>query len=594
MREFQLLRYLSKGKWIIFIVALLGASWVYFYANAQQVYTATTVIRYANDAIEDGLTPNGSKLDVNEIYSSTVIKGAIEDLGLSCSVDEVRSKIKVRAIIPEEEDEKKEAAISKGEDYSYFPTDYIITLEADSDKSRTYAGNLLDAVIKNYYMFYSERYVDQLILPNNAGNIRANDYDYIECAEIIQESVKSIDDFLLQKRSAYPDFRASATGYTFSDLENIYSYISNNKVPELYASILRGKFTKDNALLLKKQKDRIESLEINLANNQEKYERLKYLIENYSEKGINSTKNATQDASNESTGSTIIMDVDGYDRDLNVITTYDDLIQEYVQIDQSLQYDEIDKAHTEYLYSVFVDNKHNQVLNDAIDQEIDELVTMLNKEYAVVKATARELNEYIGASYLNILNSVVTSQKVNVKLYLVLALVFFLVFGCIGAVVIGRLIDFIQYIIYTDKNTKLPNRQKCDLQISSLSEKKLSGQFVCAIVQLDNLVDVNATLGRSAGDALLSEFGRIVKKASRNYGFMGYNNVGQFLGLFDQCTVTKAEVFSEILNKSVAEYNEKQIGVTIKYSVAYVNSEQEDVYEIRTLIRRAFEKLKHR
>ena len=51
MKEFQLLRYLSKGKFLILIVALLGAIGVYFYAGSQQVYTATTVIRYANGAI---------------------------------------------------------------------------------------------------------------------------------------------------------------------------------------------------------------------------------------------------------------------------------------------------------------------------------------------------------------------------------------------------------------------------------------------------------------------------------------------------------------------------------------------------------------
>ena len=91
MKEFQLLRYLSKGKLIILIFALIGSFWVYYYANSKQVYTATTVIRYSNDAINEGLTPNGSKLDVSEIYSSTVIKGAIEDMSLSCMVDEVRS-----------------------------------------------------------------------------------------------------------------------------------------------------------------------------------------------------------------------------------------------------------------------------------------------------------------------------------------------------------------------------------------------------------------------------------------------------------------------------------------------------------------------
>lgn len=591
MKEFQLLRYLSKGKFIILIVALLGAVAVYFYAGSQQVYTATTVIRYANGAITDGLTPNGEKLDVSEIYSSTVIKGAIEDLGLNCSVDEVRSKVKVTPIIPEEEEEKKETAISKGEEYSYFPTDYVITYEADSEKSMNYAGNMLDAIIENYYMFYSEKYVDQLILPNNASNISSNDYDYIECAEILQQTVKDIDDYLQQKKASYPDFRASATGYTFTDLENIYNYIINHKVPHLYASILQNKYTKDNDLLLKKQQKHIEDLDISIQNSRQKAKKLKYLIDNYSEKGINSSKKALQDDSDESTGSTIIEDVDHYGDELNVITTYDDLIQAYVQINQSIKNDQIDKEHTKYIRSVFVNNTNNRVLSKDVETEIDTLVKTLNDEYKIVQATARELNEFIGADYLNILNSIVTSQKVNTKLYLALALVFFLFFGCVGAVVIGRLKDFIEYIIYTDKTTKLPNRQRCDVQLNGLSEKELGEQFTCMILRLDNLKELNDTLGRSAGDTLLRDFGEMVKTLSRNYGFMGFNNGGMFMGLFEQCPATKADLFLDMLDKSVKEYNEKQIELQIRYSAAYSNSTDEKTYDIRKLLRSTFGKM---
>ena len=591
MKEFQLLRYLSKGKFIILIVALLGAVAVYFYAGSQQVYTATTVIRYANGAITDGLTPNGEKLDVSEIYSSTVIKGAIEDLGLNCSVDEVRSKVKVTPIIPEEEEEKKETAISKGEESSYFPTDYVITYEADSEKSMNYAGNMLDAIIENYYMFYSEKYVDQLILPNNASNISSNDYDYIECAEILQQTVKDIDDYLQQKKASYPDFRASATGYTFTDLENIYNYIINHKVPHLYASILQNKYTKDNDLLLKKQQKHIEDLDISIQNSRQKAKKLKYLIDNYSEKGINSSKKALQDDSDESTGSTIIEDVDHYGDELNVITTYDDLIQAYVQINQSIKNDQIDKEHTKYIRSVFLNNTNNRVLSKDVETEIDTLVKTLNDEYKIVQATARELNEFIGADYLNILNSIVTSQKVNTKLYLALALVFFLFFGCVGAVVIGRLKDFIEYIIYTDKTTKLPNRQRCDVQLNGLSEKELGEQFTCMILRLDNLKELNDTLGRSAGDTLLRDFGEMVKTLSRNYGFMGFNNGGMFMGLFEQCPATKADLFLDMLDKSVKEYNDKQIELQIRYSAAYSNSTDEKTYDIRKLLRSTFGKM---
>ncbi|MCR5149908.1 MAG: diguanylate cyclase [Clostridiales bacterium] len=591
MKEFQLIRYLSKGKFLILIVALIGAVSVYYYANSKQVYTATMAIQYSNTAIKDGLTPNGSKLDVSEIYSSTVIKGAIEDLGLNCSVDAVRSKVKVRAVIPEEEEEKKEAFIKKGEEYSYFPTDYVITYEADSEKSMRYAGNMLDAIIKNYYSFYSEKYVDLFILPNNASNISSNDYDYIESAEIIQQSVKDVDNYLIQKKHDYPDFRASATGYTFTDLENIYSYILNNKVPYIYAKILQKRYTKDNDLLLKNQQEKIDSLTISIDNNTAKVEKLKFLIDNYSQKNINNYTDENGERS-ENTESSIIMDVDGKDRDLYVTTTYDDLIDEYVLLNQSIENDQIDKKHAEYIKSVFVKNKKNKVLSTDIEKDIEDLVSLLNDEYEIIQATAQELNEYLGASHLNTLNSVVTSQKVNIKLYIALAVVFFLFFGCAGAVVIGRLKDFLEYLIYTDKLTKLPNRQMCDIQINSLAEKQLEEQFTCMIIQVDNLTKVNDTLGRSAGDMMLSDFGEIIKRLSRNYGFIGCNRPGYFLGLYEDCSVSKAKLFTEMLEKSVEDYNKKRVEIQVKYSIAFSNSTEESVYQIRSLIHSASDKMR--
>ena len=589
MKEFQLLRYLSKGKFIILIVALVGAISVYYYANSKQIYTATTAIQYSNDAIKDGLTPNGSKLDVSEIYSSTVIKGAIEDLGLNCSIDEVRSKVKVRAVIPEEENQKKETAINKGEEYSYFPTDYVITYEADSEKSMRYAGNMLDAIIKNYYSFYSEKYVDQLILTNNASNISSNDYDYIESAEIIQQSITDIDNYLLQKRQSYPDFRASATGYTFTDLENIYNYIINNKVPYIYAKILQGKYTKDNDLLIKKQQSIIEQLEINIQNNETKAEKLKYLIDNYSEKETNNKKGGSDGVTNGD--ASIIMDVDGRDRVLDVTTTYDDLVAEYVNINQSIESDKIDKEHAEYIQSVFVGNTQNQVLSADIEKDLEELVSLLNNEYKLVQASARELNEYLGASHLNTLNSVIISQKVNIKLYIGLAIVFFLFFGCAGAVLIGRFKDFLEYILYTDKITKLPNRQMCDIQINELNEKQIGEQFTCMIIEIDNLAEINETLGRSAGDMMLGGIGDILRTLTRNYGFIGCNRPGFFIGLYENCSVIKAKLFSEMLEKSVKDYNKRQVEMEVKYSIAFSNSTEEKIYQIRSLIHSATDKI---
>ncbi|MBR7061054.1 MAG: diguanylate cyclase, partial [Eubacterium sp.] len=364
-------------------------------------------------------------------------------------------------------------------------------------------------------------------------------------------------------------------------------YIMNNKVPHLYASILQNKYTKDNDLLLKKQQDKIEKIDINIQNNKKKSKKLKALIDNYSEKHIK-----TQRKENGEEGdSSIIMDVDGDERDIDVITTYDDLIQEYVRINQSVENDKIDKNHAKYIKSVFVNNKNNVALNSEVENDIEELVETLNSEYAIVQATAKELNEYLGASNLNMLNSVVTTQKVNIKLYLALALVFFLFFGCAGAVLIGRLNDFVQYILYTDKITKLPNRQMCDVRINALSEKELGEQFTVMVVRLNNLAKLNESLGHSAGDTALREFGDILKNLSRNYGFVGWNQGGGFLCLYEQCSVEKADLFLGMLEKSVNDYNESNTELYFEYSIAYSNSTRDRIFDIRKLIRHAYDLL---
>ena len=73
MKKFEILRYLKRFSILIFLVSLAGAAAIYLYADGKQQYTASVIIRYTNDGISDGYTPDGSDLDVNEIYSSTVI-----------------------------------------------------------------------------------------------------------------------------------------------------------------------------------------------------------------------------------------------------------------------------------------------------------------------------------------------------------------------------------------------------------------------------------------------------------------------------------------------------------------------------------------
>ena len=70
------------------------------------------------------ISPDGSDLDVNEIYSSTVIAQAMDSLGASGRLTTVRSNCSVTPIISEEQEKINDALIEKGEEVTYFPDTY--------------------------------------------------------------------------------------------------------------------------------------------------------------------------------------------------------------------------------------------------------------------------------------------------------------------------------------------------------------------------------------------------------------------------------------------------------------------------------------
>ena len=87
------------------------------------------------------------------------------------------------------------------------------------------------------------------------------------------------------------------------------------------------------------------------------------------------------------------------------------------------------------------------------------------------------------------------------------------------------------------------------------------------LIKLDNLKYVNDKGGREAGDALLKVFGKVLKRAASSYGFVGYNGSDQFIGMFEECTVQRAEDFKQYLEELVHYHNVQTPNVTMQVSV---------------------------
>lgn len=597
MNKFNLLRYLSKWKYLIFVVCVLGALLVYKYAMYNQEYTASTVISYTNSDAAKGRTPSGDDLDVTEVYSAAVITNVLEDLNLNIGADAIRSKCRVEGITPPDEETKKEAILEQGEEYEFFPTDYVVSFSVGSEYNKDFARMVLDSIIKNYFATYGEKYINQQTLPNN--NVRGTDghYDYIERAEILDAWTMNISDYLAAKKETQPNYRSAATGYSFTDLYEIYESYMNYDLPQIYSLILEQEVTEDRDTLIKKYQSDISTYELDLQNMQTKINDLNDLITKYSNKNKEGAEYhfGTQAEEGNNSSDYILKDVyEKFDDETRIAseTTYDTLINEYVELETEKEKLQVDLDHKKKILSVFTDGAETEDKSNTqtIEESLDELSKKLDEMYSIVSDTVDEYNQYVGAYNVSTLASITTEEKINVKMYIFLAVIIFFFGGCIGAIILGRSKEFLDYIMYTDRKTGLPNRAMCDVEIEKYAAEKLKDSFVFALIRIDNLKYVNDKGGREAGDALLKAFGKILKRAASSYGFVGYNGSDQFIGMFEECTLERANDFKQYLEELIRYHNVQSPNVNIQLSVVVTETNDEGIYDIRKLMGVTFRK----
>ena len=101
MKKFSIFRYLKQFSLLIFLLAVIGSAGIYRYGKSQQRYIASAVIQYTNQGAKNGFTPDGSPLNVEEIFSSTVIDAALKELGYEANIDSIRSNCYAEEVIPE-------------------------------------------------------------------------------------------------------------------------------------------------------------------------------------------------------------------------------------------------------------------------------------------------------------------------------------------------------------------------------------------------------------------------------------------------------------------------------------------------------------
>lgn len=599
MKSFNIIRYLKKWWPLIALMSFCAGVFFMRYATSNQSYTAQSIIKYNYSKAEDGKTPSGEDLDVSEIFSSTVVKEAIENLGLTVNVDTIRSGGTVTGIVPDDVTKTQEAKIDKGEDVEeYHSTEYIVKLSVSSEYSTEYVRTMLDEILSCYFANFGEKYVDYSTIPNNAAALDGQGYDYIEQAEILNDTVAEITANLGNCQAAHPEFVSSTTGLSLSDLLDEYNYVSDVEIPYLFSEILGGKLTQNREVLLKKYQERYNTYVMDGDVDSEKVAAVLEVIQSYGNKNKDGSlyyQRGARSGTDDDTGGFVLSDVYEEDTNIDRTTVYDNLISDYVTILNRQSNNVIDAAYCQYIINVFqgasdssdVSDENLAFTDQAVEQEIAALQGRLNTLYETLSLTMKEYNEYCGAVNLGVLASTTVSEKINVKLYILLGVAVFFILGICGAILLGRIQDFVEYLFFTEQSLDMPNRTACDLFIRNNSSRVLPDDTVCVVVELANLSQINTVYGRERGNAMLTQFADFLKEASATCGTIYYNGGQQFIGFFDQCRMEDAESFADYFHRLIAAYNAESTEATYQYVIGISESKANNAYSIRALLREA-------
>lgn len=599
MKSFNIIRYLKKWWPLIALMSFCAGVFFMRYATSNQSYTAQSIIKYNYSKAEDGKTPSGEDLDVSEIFSSTVVKEAIENLGLTVNVDTIRSGGTVTGIVPDDVTKTQEAKIDKGEDVEeYHSTEYIVKLSVSSEYSTEYVRTMLDEILSCYFANFGEKYVDYSTIPNNAAALDGQGYDYIEQAEILNDTVAEITANLGNCQAAHPEFVSSTTGLSLSDLLDEYNYVSDVEIPYLFSEILGGKLTQNREVLLKKYQERYNTYVMDGDVDSEKVAAVLEVIQSYGNKNKDGSlyyQRGARSGTDDDTGGFVLSDVYEEDTNIDRTTVYDNLISDYVTILNRQSNNVIDAAYCQYIINVFqgasdssdVSDENQAFTDQAVEQEIAALQGRLNTLYETLSLTMKEYNEYCGAVNLGVLASTTVSEKINVKLYILLGVAVFFILGICGAILLGRIQDFVEYLFFTEQSLDMPNRTACDLFIRNNSSRVLPDDTVCVVVELANLSQINTVYGRERGNAMLTQFADFLKEASATCGTVYYNGGQQFIGFFDQCRMEDAESFADYFHRLIAAYNAESTEATYEYVIGISESKANNAYSVRALLREA-------
>ena len=437
----ECIRILKKRFKAIVIFVCIAVVVTYLVASSMQTYTCSFSLQHKNEGIEEGLAPNGEKLDVYNIMSPVIVSAALNASGDAdtVTVESIRNNMTISPVITSQDADVKESAAAQGEVYEVIPDEYVVQCKYDAGLESEFGGRLFNYIIKAYDEWYVSEYYDKRTVADFLGVIDYENMEYMELCDIIDTNITTLIDYFTSMSEGSPDFRSYKTGFTFSDLSDLYSNLNSIEYSKYYANVRAGLLCRDKSTLIKNYENQIKQLTSERDINKQQSELYKSEITTFYDayKQSNLYRQAEESQANVNSSNSENNMV--YDTDLEkVMNTYDDIVLNYTTTGTTAS----NLARQCDFYQQVIDEYKNDNVpaetKEYLLQENEKLIAQIAEK---VSAYAEIANLTIAEYYDNIVANDIeyityTSVETNLPIMLIVGIGFLmaLVFGCIFAI----------------------------------------------------------------------------------------------------------------------------------------------------------------
>lgn len=317
-----------------FIGLVLGGLGGLWYQNQNQ--TVVSIVNFQWEGLSDGVYPDGSEFDYSNAIEPYVISAAIQEVGLDITSSEVREATTITPLVPSDVSTLILSALEKGEQLTYFSSDYKISIDISKLKiTEEESKSLINSVLIGFEEDFDKKYISHQVILDYTGTDFLN-IDYVDIEDILSTQTSLIVSVMSQKYNENPDFVSPTLSVGFNDLLVRSELVRRVEISQIEAKTNAYLLTKDSDYIITKYNYEIEKLDYDLQELQLREAGIQDQITNYNA-GV----------------STVI--IPGLDNEIPMDNAYSDLVDEILSVQQQIADVTYDKQYLEDLVAKYED-----------------------------------------------------------------------------------------------------------------------------------------------------------------------------------------------------------------------------------------------